>query len=89
MKHKTVEKVIWFYKFWSATLLAIFIFMADYRTEAFCTWWISTAILINILYLANLKKKISGDRLKELIKERNERLSRRASRMGKRMEDES
>lgn len=62
MKQRIATKVILFYKFWSATLLAIAIFIADYRKEAFYTWWISTAflmlyILVNILYLANLKKK--------------------------------
>lgn len=94
MKQKTVDKVVMFYKFWSATLLTIFIFMASYRMEVFYTWWIGTAVLmmyllINILHLVNLKKKLSEDRLKELIEERNARLSRRARRMGKRMEDES
>ena len=62
MNHKIVEKVIGFYKYWSATLLAIFIFMADYRTEAFYVWWISTAVLmmyllIDVLYLMSLKKE--------------------------------
>lgn len=94
MKQKMVDKVILFYKVWSAALMAIFIFMADYRTDAFNTWWISTAVLmmyllINILYLANLKRKITEDRLKEVIEERNARLSRRANRLGKHKEDES
>lgn len=94
MKKKTVDKVILFYKVWSAALLAIFIFMADYRTGAFNIWWISTAVLmlyllVNILYLANIKRKITEDRLKELIEERNARLSRRANRLGMYKEDES
>lgn len=93
MKQKTVDKVIWIYKYWSATLLALFIFMAEYRTDAFFMWWISTAVLmiyllINILYLANLRRKISEERLKELIEERNARLSRRANRLGRHKEDE-
>lgn len=92
MKQKTVEKVIWFYKFWSAALLAVMLIVPDYRMETFHTWWLSTAILImylviNILYLAHLKKKISDDRLKELIQERNARLSRRAEKMGRHMEE--
>lgn len=93
MNHKIVEKVIWFYQYWSATLLAIFIFMADYRTEAFYVWWISTAVLmmyllIDVLYLMSLKKKISNDKLKEIIQERNERLSRRANKLGMHKEDD-
>ena len=94
MKQKTVDKVICFYKFWSATLLAIFILWADYRSEAFSIWWISTAVfmiylLMNILYLANLKRKISDDRLKELIQERKEMRSVRAIRLGSHKEDEA
>ena len=93
MKQKTVDRIIWFYKFWSAALLAIFILIADLRIEAFNIWWISTAVLmmyllVNILHLENLKKKISEDRLKELMQERNARLSRRTNKFGRCKEDE-
>lgn len=93
MKQASVEKVIGFYKIWTVVLIVLFIVLQNCRWAVFSAWWISSAVLMlyllcNILYLARLKKKLSEDKLKEVIIERNNRLARRANKMAKRLEEE-
>ena len=93
MRQKREEKIVLAYKIWTLVLIILFIFQSNSRWTIFSAWWITTAILMlyllgNILYLLRLKKKLSEDKLQEIIQERNSRLARKAYKNRKRLEEE-
>ncbi len=93
MRQKREEKIVLAYKIWTLVLIILFIFQSNSRWAIFSAWWITTAILMlyllgNILYLLRLKKKLSEDKLQEIIQERNSRLARKAYKNRKRLEEE-